>query len=319
MVQFASRTKFGGQVFGHKKKENVLEHGTQARAVVVDVADTGMTINNNPRVQLTLQVQPEGQAPFEAKKKVTVSRVAIPSIGDTYFVRFDPANPSEVEFDTAKAQEVNNAAKAQLAEVAASAVPPDLMQNGIIGRGALVSVEKNPIGNLIDCAMTVGVRLVDGTPSYQAQTRLSLSAETAAQLMPHQTLFTVRADPNDHSRIAASLQETTPTVTISDPSVVDPPARAMRDGVPCRVKIIAHGNQFLKLPTGEVLYATKVQVVGEVSEFQIFLPVPDSAGGLLQDGAELPAKRLAAEPNVLIVDWAAAAAAAQSQPRAVLA
>jgi hypothetical protein len=318
-------------VFGNKKKENILEHGAQARAVVVDVADTGMTINNNPRVQLTLQVQPEGQAPFEARKKLTVSRVAIPSIGDTYFVRFDPANPSEVEFDTAKAEALNNAAKAQLAEVAASAVPTDLMQNGILGRGALVSVEKNPIGDLIDCAMTVGVRLVDGTPSYQAQTRLSLSPETAERLVPHQTLFTVRADPTDHSRIAASLQQDTPTVTISDPSVVDPPARAMHDGVPCRVKIIAHGSQFLRLPTGEVLYATKVQVVGEVNEFQIFLPVPDSSAGLLQDGAELPAKRLAAEPNVLTVDWAAAsaaaasaasaaaAAAAESQPGAVLA
>ena len=60
---------------------------------------------------------------------------------------------------------------------------------------------------------------------------------------------------------------------------------------------------------------SQVQVVGEVNEFQIFLPVPDSAAALLQDGAELPAKRIAAEPNVLTVDWAAA----QSQAVAVLA
>ena len=36
--------------------------------------------------------------------------------------------------------------------------------------------------------------------------------------------------------------------------------------------------------------------------------MPASAVGLLQDGAELPAKRLAAEPNVLMIDWPAAQA-----------
>jgi hypothetical protein len=72
------------------------------------------------------------------------------------------------------------------------------------------------------------------------------------------------------------------------------------------VVIVAFGQQFLKLPTGEQLYATKVRVVEDSSEFQIFLPVPDSAAALLQNGKELPAKRLPGEPQVLTVDWAAA-------------
>jgi hypothetical protein len=294
-------------MFGSKKKK-ILENGAQAQAVVVDVQDTGMTINDNPRVKLTLQVQPEGAAPFQATKKTTVSRVAIPSIGDTFFVRYDPSDPGDVEFDTDRAKQVNDAARSNLAEAAASAVPADLAQSGILGRGSCVDVQKTPIGNLIDCAVTVGVRLVDGTPSYQASCHVSLSAENAGKLIPQQTLFTVRADPDNHQRIALSLGEPTPVITISDPSVVDPPARAMRDGVPCRVVIVAHGQQFLKLPTGEQLYATKVRVVEDSSELQVFLPVPDTAAGLLVDGKELPAKRVAGEPQVLTVDWAAAQA-----------
>ena len=87
-------------MFGNKKKkERILTDGISAEAVVIDVADTGVTINNNPRVKLTLQVQPEGDAPFQAEKKVTVSRVEIPRPGDKFFVRYDPADPSEVEFD----------------------------------------------------------------------------------------------------------------------------------------------------------------------------------------------------------------------------
>jgi hypothetical protein len=292
-------------MFGNKKKK-ILSEGAQARAIVINVADTGMTVNDNPRVKLTLQVQPEGQPPFEVTKKQTVSRVAIPSIGDEMLVRYDPAKPDDVEFDLAAVQQANAAARTTLMEAAAAQLPPDLAANGILGRGALVDVQKNPIGQLVDCAMTVGVRLVDGTPSYQASTRISLTPEHAAIMVPHQALFTVRADPTNHSRIAVSLSEPTPTVTVTDPTVVDPPVRALSEGVPCRVQILLHGQQFLKLPTGEELYATKVRVLDDGSELQVFLPVPAAAASLLVDGAQLPAKRIPAEPAVLTVDWAAA-------------
>jgi len=299
-------------MFGAKKKRNILENGIQAHAVVIGVRDTGVTINENPRVELTLQVQPEGDAPFEAKKKVTVSRVSIPRAGDGHWVRFDPANPTEIEFDKTKAAEVNATVETQTAEAAAAQVPADLAQNGILGRGACVSVDKTPMGTLVDCALTVGVRLVDGTPTYRAQTRISLAAENAEKLIPGQTLFTVRADPNNHERIALSLSEPTPTVTVTDPSVLEPAQRALADGVPCSVTIVAHAGQFLRTPGGQDLYAAKVRVADDGSEFQIFLPVPPDATALLQDGAQLPAKRLAAEPQVLAVDWAAARSAART-------
>jgi hypothetical protein len=247
--------------------------------------------------------------PFEVTKKTTVSRVAIPSVGDQYVVRYDPANKDDVEFDTAAAAQANQAAAAAMAQAAASQVPADLMANGILGRGACVDVQKTPTGQLVTCMVTVGVRLVDGTPSYRATTQISLSPETAAQLIPQQTLFTVRADPNNHQRVAISLQEPTPSVVIDDPSVTGPPQRALREGVPCRVQIVAHSEQFLRLPTGEDLFATKVRVLDDNSEFQVFVPVPSAAVGMFTDGAELPAKRIPAEPTVLAIDWAAAGVA----------
>jgi hypothetical protein len=300
-------------MFGNKKKK-ILSEGVQARAVVINVQDTGMTINDNPRVKLTLQVQPEGAVPFEATKKSTVSRVAIPRVGDEYVVRYDPSDTSTVEFDTAAAAQVNQAAESALAQAAAAQVPSDLAANGILGRGACVDVQQTPTGQLVSCMVTVGVRLVDGTPSYKTTCQISLSPDNAAKLIPHQTLFTVRADPNNHSRIAISLSEATPSVTITDPSVVDPPARALREGIPCRVQIVAHAEQFLRLPTGEDLYATKVRVLDDGSELQVFLPVPAAGAGLFADGKELPAKRLPAEPGVLTVDWAAALSQTGASP-----
>jgi hypothetical protein len=298
-------------MFGNKKKkERILTDGISAEAVVINVADTGVTINDNPRVKLTLQVQPEGDAPFQAEKKVTVSRVEIPRPGDTYFVRYDPADPSEVEFDTAKVAAANAVAQEEVAQAAAATVPADLMANGILGRGACVDVQKNDIGQLVDVQMTVGVRLVDGTPPYRTTGRVSLTHENAAMITPGQTLFTVRADPNDHNRIAISLQEQTPTVTVDDPSVVDPPARALRDGVACQIQLLQFAQQFLRIPDGEELYAAKIAVVGEGEPFQIFLPVPAAGAALLSVGAILPGKRLPAEPNVATVDWTAALAGA---------
>jgi hypothetical protein len=58
--------------------------------------------------------------------------------------------------------------------------------------------------------------------------------------------------------------------------------------------------------SGEDLYATKVRVVTDGSELQIFLPVPGSAAALLQNAKELPAKRVPVDPNLLTVNWAAA-------------
>src|SRR5205807_2267139 len=111
---------------------------------------------DNPRVKLTLQVLPEGQVPFEVTKKQTVSRVAIPRVGDEFVVRYDPSDTSNVEFDTAAAKQANQAAEAVMAQAAASQAPSDLAADGILGRGACVDVQKTPTGQLVSCMVTVG-------------------------------------------------------------------------------------------------------------------------------------------------------------------
>lgn len=74
-----------------KKKKRLAEAGVDAQAQILSVQDTGMTINDNPRVKLTMAVSPsDGSAAFEVSTKVTVSRVAIPRAGDMFAVRYDP-------------------------------------------------------------------------------------------------------------------------------------------------------------------------------------------------------------------------------------
>jgi hypothetical protein len=68
----------------------LMQHGQSAEGTVIDVTDTGVTINDNPRVRLTFQVKPETGAEFQADKTVTVSRVQIPQVGQKAPVWFDP-------------------------------------------------------------------------------------------------------------------------------------------------------------------------------------------------------------------------------------
>jgi hypothetical protein len=79
---------------GRKKRDLLMQLTTQGQrcpGVVLSVEDTGMTINDNPRVRMTVRAEPTGEPPFTIVKTATVSRVRIPRPGDRCVVFYDPA------------------------------------------------------------------------------------------------------------------------------------------------------------------------------------------------------------------------------------
>lgn len=90
-------------MFGNKRKKaaNLMETGTRAVGTIVGVRDTGMTINDNPRVLISFRIDPlDGSASFQADKKATVSRVAIPQAGQRFPVWFDTEDHSSFAYAT---------------------------------------------------------------------------------------------------------------------------------------------------------------------------------------------------------------------------
>lgn len=84
-----------------KKAAELFESGAKGAGTVVSVQDTGMTINDNPRVKMTFRVEPlDGGAAFDAQKTTTVSRVEIPRQGDRYPVWYDPEDTSSWAYAT---------------------------------------------------------------------------------------------------------------------------------------------------------------------------------------------------------------------------
>src|SRR5947208_11494355 len=112
---------------GGKRKRRLEEAGVNAPGQILTVQDTGMTVNNDPRIKLTLGVSPpDGSAPFEVTKKQLVPRVAIPRAGDSVMVRYDPEDHDNFEIGAGggapatAAGDVNAASAGDIAEAASA-------------------------------------------------------------------------------------------------------------------------------------------------------------------------------------------------------
>ena len=84
-----------------KRAENLFQTGAKGVGTVIDVRDTGMTVNNNPRVKMTFRVAPlDGGPAFDLTKTKTVSRVEIPRQGDRFPVWYDPQDADSWAYAT---------------------------------------------------------------------------------------------------------------------------------------------------------------------------------------------------------------------------
>lgn len=88
-----------GASWGRRKLEqaqNLMATGAHGTGTYLNIRDTGMYVNDNPRVEMTVQVQPDdGSAPFTVSKREVISRYAFPQIGSTFDVWYDRNDPSQ--------------------------------------------------------------------------------------------------------------------------------------------------------------------------------------------------------------------------------
>src|SRR3954447_465493 len=77
------------------KAEDLMANGARGVGTITDVRDTGMTVNDNPRVKIAFNIAPlDGTTAFDANKTKTVSRVRIPQVGQRYPIFYDRDDPS---------------------------------------------------------------------------------------------------------------------------------------------------------------------------------------------------------------------------------
>lgn len=94
----ATGRRASGLAAEQQKTAMLMASGIAGRARIDQVRDTGTTINDNPRVQISLTVTIPGRDPYPATLTQVVSRVAISSFqpGATVPVKVSPEDPESL-------------------------------------------------------------------------------------------------------------------------------------------------------------------------------------------------------------------------------
>jgi len=84
-----------------KRAQDLMAKGTQGEATILELEDTGMFVNNNPRVKLTLEIRMPMYPTYQLTKTATVPiiRIAQVQVGSVVQVMVDmsdPTNPDKV-------------------------------------------------------------------------------------------------------------------------------------------------------------------------------------------------------------------------------
>jgi hypothetical protein len=202
-------------------------------------------------------------------------------------------------------------------------VPKELLENGLLGRALIVSIQQTSVSTGADfdpshvCVFTVEVSL-DNEPRYTATCRQAVRATVLPQLMMPNAAVAVRVDPNDHGRIALSLDEEPPVVTMAssgDPNTGSA-ARILESGVQCKAVIVQSQPMGMRSSSGKDMYAFVLTVMADGRppyQTQVGNPVPADAVPLVYPGSTVPAKRMAdGDDHEIVIDWDTALAGAET-------
>lgn len=79
-----------------KKAEELMATGKQGEATILALQDTGMRINDDPRVAIVMEVRIPGYAPYQVQKTITLPliRMSQVQVGSVVAVMADPTQPN---------------------------------------------------------------------------------------------------------------------------------------------------------------------------------------------------------------------------------
>ena len=207
------------------RDRELLATGEAAPAVILAAEDTGVTVNDSPRVRLTLEVRPAHGAPYRATATMLVGRLQVGMLapGMRARVKFDPADPNRVAveslggsaaepfstttepyraavpslggaagtFDTAGSPPLGTVARRAHDELLGREVSFDKLRR--TGEGAPARIL-----NLMDTGIRIGdgasmLRfglevLPSGRPAFRAETQCAVSDASRAKFLPGSTV-----------------------------------------------------------------------------------------------------------------------------------
>lgn len=197
-------------------------------------------------------------------------------------------------------------------------VSPELLQNGLLGRGEVVNVQQTGMqvshGEVTNTSQVCNVTLqvyLDNTPPFQATVHQGIPVLLLGQLASGSAVVAVRVDPSDHTKVAIDFKSEIPTVTLAAGGAnTGSAAELLATGTPARAVIVASEPLGVRSSvSGQDMYAFQVTILCDgFAPYQTKMgnPVPDNAKPLIFPGANLPAKVRPQQEGQVIIDWSAA-------------
>lgn len=193
--------------------KQLLATGETAQATVVQMWDTGVTINDNPRVGLLLEVRPTNRPAYQVKTAQVVSRLQTSM--------YQPGQMLEVKIDPADQKKI--AITAVLSSAPGMPGTPDMAQAMQVQQ-ALLATEQvlqavrsmgTPAQATVMTALDMGVRVGDNgsmmkfslqvqptdRPPFRAETQAAVSDASRLKYAAGNTIW-VKFNPNDPSQVA---------------------------------------------------------------------------------------------------------------------
>ncbi len=215
------------------KQRRLLATGEEATAKILEISDTGVTVNMNPMVKFLLEVQPKDGKSFQAHVKTIISRLDVPQFqpGTVVPVVFNPKNRAEVAIGTKEDMGSGSGDAAGAERAATGAVVP-----GDAGAGAMSKEQIEALKAKLQAADKVSEEIIatgeeapakitlanwmgvhvngnnplmhfmlevipPGKPPFMAEVSGVIAEASLPRYQPGETIA-VKFDPKDQTRVA---------------------------------------------------------------------------------------------------------------------
>lgn len=208
---FTFKSVLGPEVEARK----ILENGIDAEATILEVKETGWTVNDIYYiVNFVVEVRPKDQPPYKAKIRGMISRLTMPQFqpGAIVPVKYDPKNPQKVALvettEAASSGESGGMSGSQLESLKKMLEEKEkayqaIRETGVEAEAEIVrswdmGVKVNGDNPLMGFALEVKP---EGKPAFMAETQGVIQLTSVAKYQPGKKIV-VKFDPKDQSKVS---------------------------------------------------------------------------------------------------------------------
>lgn len=194
---------------GMSQNSGLVKTGIPAPAVILDVQDTGVSMNNSMQARLTLQVTPADRPPFQAVATTFVNRFQVGLLvpGAGVQVKYDPNDITKVAVESLSA--VGGMGAANMQSIQAAVLAQDqyyeqLRKTGEEALATIVTAEETNIraaegGSVIRFTFDVKPRIGE---RFRAETQAAIADQSRSKYSVGNEVY-VRYDPyGDKKQVA---------------------------------------------------------------------------------------------------------------------